>query len=507
MNHRFIFHLLLNFGFVILVNQVQAGCFPAYMSATSPAAGSYLYSNKISFTFIGNGGSQHVVGGYVRIYKASSNSLIESIDITSVYPVGSYGINNSGKFEFTLSTQLACGEEYYVLIDPGSFHCLEYVFDQIRDGAGNIFTWNFTTAPTPIEFVSGDPVYYCGGGTTTLSVNEGIAYQWSNGDTTRTVTVNNPGIYSVSVSYVTGCQANDATSIPSLMPAPFPICLVTVDTLSKYNLIVWEKPNPSPIDSFIVYREITTNNYRRLGAIPYQGALSIFKDTVRTKYFPNTGDPNAGTYRYKLRIIDTCGNYSGLSPYHNTIFITNNQGTFSWAQLYSIEGASNPVNSYVLMRDDSSTGNWHAVSSVAGTQYSVSDPAYEIFKNTAKWRVETQWAILCTPSAKYSESSVSTSRSNSTTNKTSGITNNPFPEALTLYPNPTAGIFSIEFDGQFTPGTMIRIFNFLGKIIYEKMIEENIQTIDFSNHPGGIYMVQVQKGDRIYCKRIIYQQQ
>jgi hypothetical protein len=402
---------------------------------------------------------------------------------------------------------LICGEEYYVLIDPGSFSCLEYVFDYIRDSHGNIFVWNFTTAVTPVEFVSGDPAYYCGGGTSTLSVNEGLIYQWSNGDTSRSVTVDNPGLYSVSVTYVTGCQAQASSSIPSLMPAAFPICLVTVDTISQYNLIVWDKPNPSTIDSFIVYREITTNNYQRLGAVPYLGALSIFKDTVRTKYFPNTGDPNAGTFRYKLRIVDTCGNYSGLSSYHNTIFIINNNGTFSWTQLYSIEGASNPVNSYVLMRDDSSTGNWHAVSSVVGTQYSVSDPAYEIYKNTAKWRVETQWAIICTPSIKQSVSSESTSRSNSTTNNFSGLTNNSFPEIFTLYPNPTSGIFSVEFDGHNTPGTIVRIFNFLGEMIYEKMITNNIQTIDLSNHSGGIYTVQVQKGNRDYCKRLIYLQQ
>jgi hypothetical protein len=497
--------LLLSISLIMLNDHVIAGCFPSYMQETSPAAGSYLYSNKISFTFIGNGGEQKVVGGNIRIYKSYNNILIETISITSIYPVGSMGINNSGKFEFTLSTQLVCGEQYYVLIDPGSFSCPGYTFDQIRDSHGYIFAWDFTTAATPVEFDSGDPAYYCGGGTSSLSVNEGIAYHWSTGDTTRSVTVNNPGDYYVTVTYVTGCQAQDATSIPSLMPDYVPICLVTVDTLSQYNLIIWDKPTPSPIDSFFVYREISTDHYQALGAVPYLGAVSIFKDTVRTKYFPNTGDPNAGTYRYKLQVKDTCGNISGLSPYHNTIFIANHDGTFSWTQLYSIEGAANPVNSYVLMRDDSSTGNWHAVSSVAGSQYSVSDPAYQTFKTTAKWRVETQWDIICIPSKIYSGSSVSTSRSNSKTNNFAGIISNAAPDIFTIYPNPTTGIFSLEFEENNSQHFIIRILNVLGKVIYEKETTINHQTIDISNQPVGMYLVQIQKGEVVYNKKIVIQ--
>jgi len=35
--------------------------------------------------------------------------------------------------------------------------------------------------------------------------------------------------------------------------------------------------------------------------------------------------------------------------------MSNNNGTFSWPQLYTIEGSANPVNNYLLMRDNLNT--------------------------------------------------------------------------------------------------------------------------------------------------------
>ena len=490
----------------ISMKEADAGCFPAYFLETFPATGSLLYSKKISFTFIGNGGSQQVTGGYVRIYRKSDNLLVESIRITDYYPVGSTGLTG-GKFEFPITSLLECHVAYYILIDPNSFQCLEFRFDYIRDVHGQIFEWNFTTAPTPITFHSGDPAYFCGGGTTSLSVNEAHAYLWSNGDTTQTISVNSTDIYSATLTYINGCQATDSTSIPSLSPDYIPICFVTVDSLSQYNQIIWTRPLLSPVDSFIVYREISTDDYRRIGAVPYQGALSIFTDTVRTKYFPNTGNPNAGTYRYKLQIVDTCGYSSELSPYHNTIFISNMNGTFTWPQLYTIEGGANPVNSYLLMRDDSSTGNWHAINSVSGTQFTVTDPAYSIYKDIAKWRVETLWDIVCNISKDISTTPVTVSRSNMTSKKNLGICDETFSDLISLYPNPTNGKFTFDIGNSAGQRISIRIYNGRGEIILKLTPGSSQPIVDLSGYPAGIYLVQVQKGERKYNAKLVLQKE
>jgi len=492
--------ILLN---MLSLNQVQAGCGPAYMKKIIPEAGSFLLSdNKISFTFWGGGGTQQVVGGNIKLYKSANDSLVETIAITSVYPVGSYG-NVDGAFEFIISKKLQANTQYYVQIDSGSFACRDFVFDFIRDSTGKTFVWNFTTASSPVTINYSGAVNFCQGETATLSVLKCFSYLWSTGDTTQTIVVKHPGIYSVKVAYMNGTSATNSISINGKNPNTVPICYVSVDSLSQNNIIRWDKSNLSVVDSFIVYREITTDNYQPVGAVSYKGA-SMYTDTARTKYFPNTGNPNAGTYRYKLQIRDTCGNFSVLSPYHNTIYMNNNNGTFSWIQLYNIEGAANPVNAYILMRDDNSDGNWHAINSVTGTQYTVTDPAYLNFKNTARWRVETLWGISCGQAAKIkgnTPSNTTISRSNAISALHADIPAVTTQNVLKIYPNPSKGKFMLEMKDEINGN--VKVFSILGELIYEQNTVNKINSIDLTGYSANIYFVQVQCGENVYKQKLV----
>ena len=87
------------------------------------------------------------------------------------------------------------------------------------------------------------------------------------------------------------------------------ICLVTVDSLSQNNIIYWDKTGISNADTFIIYREVTTGIYKRIGSQHYN-ALSQFVDTARS-IGPANGNPNIGSYRYKLQSRDDCGRPDG----------------------------------------------------------------------------------------------------------------------------------------------------------------------------------------------------
>jgi len=493
--------------FLILIvllplNQVQAGCGPAWLKKTNPETGSFLLSdNKLSLTFLAGGGSQQVVGGDLKLYKSANDSLVETIAIASVYPVGSYG-EVDGSFEFIISKKLEANTKYYVLIDSGSFACREFVFDFLRDSTGKTFVWDFTTASSPLTINYSGDVNFCQGETATLSVLKCFSYLWSTGETTQTIVVNHAGNYSVKVDYMNGTSATSSINISGKQPNSVPICYVSVDSLSQNNIIRWDKSNLSVVDSFIIYREITTDNYMPVGAVSYK-EVSMFTDTVRTKYFPNTGNPNAGTYRYKLQVRDTCGNYSALSPYHNTIYMNNNNGTFSWIQLYNIEGAPNPVNAYVLMRDDYSDGNWNAINSVTGTQYTVTDPAYSNFKNTARWRVETLWGISCGQPTKVKGSTptnTSISRSNARNGVISNIPTTTAQNGLKIYPNPSKGKFMLEMNEEINAN--VKIFSILGELIFEQKLVNRIQSFDLTGYSANIYFVEVHCGDTVYKQKL-----
>lgn len=286
------------------------------------------------------------------------------------------------------------------------------------------------------------------------------------------------------------------------------LCAVTVDSLSKNNVIYWDKTPYTDAKNFIVYREISINNYKPLATIPYD-SLSYFTDTVRVRYFPNTGNPNVGTYRYKLQFIDTSGNYSSLSPYHNTIYIVDNgAGQFTWNPLYTIENAANPVNNYVLMRDDNGTGVWTTVGNVVGNQNTIADPAYASHTG-GKWRIETQWPITCTPTlAKPSKNvngeiqttkTINISRSNIKNNISAiGINELDASALISVYPNPAAGKLTIDWE-ELSSDQHIQIVlrNYLGMEIIKFRSEKNQSktTLDISGIASGIYCLDL-KGDK-----------
>jgi hypothetical protein len=276
------------------------------------------------------------------------------------------------------------------------------------------------------------------------------------------------------------------------------ICMVTVDSTSQNNVIIWDRSAYSHVDSFIVCREVGLNNYQRIAAIPYD-SLSLFVDTVRSKYFPNTGNPNAGTYKYKLQVRDSCGGLSQLSQDHNTIFIINNGGTFSWPQLYLIGGTTNPVNNYVLMRDNLSNGNWTVVNSVTGSQQTVTDPQYSTYQATASWRVETQWGISCNPTRTIAQAqNFNASRSNifSFANGVNEYYNNP---SISISPNPFTESAILNIANGNTANYELKILDIYGKEVMHHFIPkgENNFAIERSGLASGMYFYKLINGNKI----------
>jgi N-acetylneuraminic acid mutarotase len=365
-----------------------------------------------------------------------------------------------------------------------------------------------------IAFTSVDASCHAANGSLAANPSNGVipyTYTWSTIEHTAIIDSLNAGNYSVKVTDKYGCAASDSALVKTSAIAPVPsICMVTVDSSSKHNIIQWEKINYAHIDSFIVYREINTNSYKRIGAIPYS-ALSSFTDKEQTKYFPNTGNPNAGTYRYKLQLLDECGHYSSLSAFHNTIFIVNNNGTFSWPQLYTIEGGANPVNAYALLRDDNSTGSWHIVNSVAGTQQFITDPDYAIYKNTASYRVTTIWGISCTPSFldphEQRLNNYTTSLSN--VYGKSIITGVELSSSTTLsielYPNPFSEKTMISISGLDNGSKAdVRLYDHLGKEVYSDLMENGMHQLERAQLSKGLYFMEIRSsGKMLNVKKVV----
>jgi hypothetical protein len=292
--------------------------------------------------------------------------------------------------------------------------------------------------------------------------------------------------FGTSVLYPVASYDVYVAKISALLPPD--ICMVTVDSLSNYNQIYWDKTPYLGVDSFIVYRETTVNTYKRIGAVPHD-SLSMFVDTVRTLYFPNTGNPNQGTYKYKLQIRSLTGDYGMMGPWHKSIFVNQTGGVFTFND-YSIEGVAVPVpqlNQYLLLRDDNSTGNWNVLSANASSP--MNDPAYASYPN-ARWRVETDWTINCDAT----RATVNTTRSNIKGNGLSiGIEKETAETGFTLYPNPAEKIVTIEVPPQ-NSKCIIRIYDQLGKAATDDILiipsaMKTSRKVDLAGFDKGIYIV------------------
>lgn len=371
--------------------------------------------------------------------------------------------------------------------------------------AHNCFTFAnaVITEPAALSISSNSMGSLCGDSTgmANVTVNGGVgpySYSWSNGVLNDTVQVMEPGTYTATVTDANNCIVSTAVNVAVTTPTP-DMCLVTVDSLSTHNVLMWDKNSFRHTAYFNIYREDITNNYTLIGAVNYD-SLSEYHD-----YDTLMADPNVTTKRYKISAVDSCGNESSKSNFHNTIFIAHNNGTFTW-NTYTIQNNPNPVTNYLLMRDDLSNGNWQQIGSTAGTQNILNDPNYSTFSATASWRVETVWGISCTSTLRQGEGAQATvvkSKSNISNNRVAGI-NNISAHGLNMYPNPASEILNLVFEK--AEASTIAIVNSLGSTVKLINSTDITTSIDISDLANGVYNVKLfSEGKQSSVRKLVIQ--
>lgn len=183
-----------------------------------------------------------------------------------------------------------------------------------------------------------------------------------------------------------------------LLPATPEICAITVDSVSNFNEIYYDKSNITNCSQFKIYREATQNNYLLIGTVNFSDP-GIFIDTIISGAF--NGNPNTSARRYKISVVDTLGNESLLSPYHQTMFMVETapgSGVFNW-NIYQIENASVlPLNALVVEWDRFAAGNWSTleVLSPSTTIYAIPLDSVIAYPD-ADYRIIADWTVSCDP--------------------------------------------------------------------------------------------------------------
>lgn len=330
-------------------------------------------------------------------------------------------------------------------------------------------------------------------------------YTWNTGATTSSITNLVSGIYCLTVLDSNGCSLMkcDTVKQPVSTLDSVRICMVTVDTASLHNIIVWNNSGLNNIDSFKVYYLNSSSQWQSIAEIP--SSTTQFSDTT------SINNPNANTVRYCLTGVDSCGNEEPItsSPWQNTMYINNSPaGTFIWSGTgYLIENVSLPVVTYYLNRDSVSNGNWQAIDSVSGTQNKMTDPDYSKYP-LGRWYVSAKLNVNgCFAPLELFHNKIgqSESRSNIENRRPNGINELINNTNLSIYPNPVADRLTVLINGYAPKDITLKITDITGRLISEETSELNNNniTINTSSLSAGIYLLEILQGNRIQTTKFI----
>jgi hypothetical protein len=343
---------------------------------------------------------------------------------------------------------------------------------------------NFFTNPQKPGITSAGTITPCVGGTVTLTAEAGYSsYLWNTGALTQSIVVSTSGTFTVEGFNSHGCSniSDPFTVNASLLPPP-EICIVTVDSISDHNLIVWEKIPTQLIQQYKVYAETNQAGvYALIGNVPYD-SLSFFIDTL--------SNPQIRSYRYKISAVDTCGDETALSMHHKTLHLMITEAVpqgynLDWQDSY--EGFA--FLSYVIYRG-TTLQNMAVIDTIASNLSSYTDTTS--LSGTLYYAVAALKPGGSCLGTKDQGGPYSQSVSNIEDNEMYVFQGEIIAtENIFIYPNPATDEIFVEIRNQSIRNNRVEIFNLQGQMLKSMVMTGNKANVDISELPMGMYFVQI----------------
>ena len=310
-----------------------------------------------------------------------------------------------------------------------------------------------------------------------------------------TSTANLTTTYTVTVLSSDGYRASDSvTVINQKMDSP-DICMVGVDS-ADHNIIVWNKPESTSIDSFYIYKETrATEVYEKISAVAYS-YNSVYTDV--------SSNAKIQSNKYKISIVDVCGAESEMSIAHKTMHLSLNQGQDNvWNLIWEhYEGIS--VSTYYIYRG-TTKNNLELIgsSTASNTQYSdFSAPNGHVY-----YQIEIV-SPNCHPIEKSADvlngTTYNYSRSNVVTNNPTGLNDYAMDaKFITLYPNPTRREFTVELDVDVHKVIDAKLFDVDGRAIKQMKITQCRTLVNVDDLHSGVYFIHFSCDNGVVIKKVL----
>jgi len=321
------------------------------------------------------------------------------------------------------------------------------------------------------------------------STNNGIT--WENID--NAVTIGNSGSYEWITPNVNSEQClvriidsfessvSDTSEVFSIFPFPeTPICMVSVDSLTNYNVIIWEKPVTDIIDDFLVYKETDeTNVYEVIDTVSYESTPIV------TDFGSN---PAIQPYRYKLGFIDTQNRLFPASDYHQTIHLTINQGINGAWNLIWTSYIGFDYSSYKILRQ-SASGIYEQIASVSASFNSYTD--FNAPAGVVSYMIKVEHPTGCNPALSMDDFS-SIFSNVAPTGSTVSINEN-YETEFNIFPTPADEQINIKFGENISGITRIILSDLTGRaylsVAFDGIRQDQVRVINTTGLKEGMYLL------------------
>jgi len=186
---------------------------------------------------------------------------------------------------------------------------------------------------------------------------------------TRKVKIGSSGNVNVyALDSVTGCGVlSNTIQVKILTPTLESLCMVTVDSATGKNKLIWSVTPNKRTAYYNIYRESN-----------FSGEFDLIGDadlTTAGTFIDTQVNPKQRPFTYYIQAVDSCNNSDEYSRYtaHTTLHLSANLGVngennLNWSDYVGIY----PLNTYTIYRSNNS-GKFTAIASVASSVKSFSD--------------------------------------------------------------------------------------------------------------------------------------
>ena len=270
------------------------------------------------------------------------------------------------------------------------------------------------------------------------------------------------------------------------------VCYVSSDEVepTKNRIFINNQGNYN-VSSYEVLRETNNANiYSVIGNI----------DSNLNSFLDNNSDNNSQEYRYKVRLVDLCGNTSQDSELHKTILLqssisVNNNVNLSWTDY---EGADVP--SYNIYRKINNE-NYELLAEISSNSTSYNDQTADASLNSYEYYIAVQ----------VNDCNIASSRSSSRNNLTEIKSNRQqvgdsslsldeldFKNSISIFPNPATNTINITINSN-TNYIKSEVYN----ILSQRILKTDKKSISIENLSKSTYVLKIYTEKGVVIKKFI----